>query len=78
MENQINFIFRSARLASPYHTETRGELEEILKSNGSEKFTKLGDVLFTINEFGIIEGIGFDSMGEFKIWNNRKFGTFKD
>lgn len=77
MENQINFIVNQARAASPYHIGSQEELEKVLKSNGSKEFTKLGDVLFSVNEYGIIEGIGFDSMGNFKIWNNRKFGTFK-
>lgn len=77
MENQINFIINQARRVAPYHVNSEEELREILKSRGSENFITLGDVLFSVNEYGILEGIGFDSMGNFKIWNNSKFGTFK-
>lgn len=77
MENQINFLVRTARLAAPYHMETREEIEEILKTHGCKNFIQLGDVVFAVNEHGILEGLGFDSKGEFKIWNNRNFGTFK-
>jgi hypothetical protein len=35
-------------------------------------------MVFTTNEHGILEGIGFTDTGDFKIWNNRKFGTFKN
>lgn len=77
MENQLQKIYDLAVKLAPHTTETKSELEEILKSNGGQYFRTMGDVLFTVNEHDIIEGIGFDWMGNFKVWNNTKFGTFK-
>lgn len=77
MENQLQKIYDVAVKMASHTTETKSELEEILKSNGGQYFRTMGDVLFTVNEHDIIEGIGFDWMGNFKVWNNTKFGTFK-
>lgn len=78
MENQAKQITEIATLVAPYNTETSNELVEILKSNGGEKFALIDKCIFTTNEHGILEGIGFDVMGNFKVWNNTKFGTFKE
>lgn len=78
MENQLRTIIEGAVKATTSNTETKEELETILRANGGSNFMQLGNCLFTVNEHEIFEGIGFDVRGEFKIWNNSKFGTFKN
>lgn len=77
MENQLQFIIEKASLTSAHSLEHKEEVFDILKKDGEEHFVTLGNVVFSTNEYGILKGIGFDSMGNFKIWNNRKFGVFK-
>jgi len=77
MENQLQFILEKAQLNSFYYSEKKEDLVNTLKQDGEEHFVTLDNMVFATNEYGILKGIGFDSMGNFKIWNNRKFGTFK-
>lgn len=77
MENHLIEICNVAKQATAYNSETKETLIHVLKNNGGEHFTTIDDMVFTTNEHGILEGIGFTDTGDFKIWNNRKFGTFK-
>ena len=78
MENQIKFIVDIAQKTAAYHKNTKKEVEDILKTHGATNFTVIGNVMFSTNEHGILEGLGFDSLGNFKVWKNCMFGTFDE
>lgn len=77
MKNELKNILKLVQKISPNNVDTKEELFEILKANGGQYFEVIGNCIFTVNEFGILEGIGYDFKGDFKIWSNNKFGTFK-
>ncbi len=64
--------------SAPYKTKTKAELITILNDNGYKNTEQLGNCLFGVNEYGIIEGIGIHFTGELKVWNNRSFGVFEE
>lgn len=70
-------LIKVANNCTPYTTKTKDELIQILKNNGSDKFLFIENCIFSLDEFGIIKGIGFNEYGHFKVWNNRNFGVFK-
>lgn len=77
MENQLQEIYDLATKLAAHNTETRTELEIILKKTEDVQLRMIGNCIFTVNEHEIIEGIGFRWNGDLKVWNNTKFGTFK-
>ena len=77
MENRLTEILDLASMSSPNNYETKEEFLECLKQKGGVHFMQYIGIIFTTNEHGILDGIGFDSFGDFKIWNNSKFGTYK-
>lgn len=57
--------------AACWRATTKETLEEQLMQIGAKKFVQYENVLIGANEHDILLGIGIDTWGNFKIWNNR-------